>query len=175
MLTTWKKGASQFYCNSIFSRLNLGSTSWVVNTGQGIISCICFSFRKPKWALCMFKAEKKKQRFLYWCNRFWQKHESREQRIITLGCTYEKIMNEELILYLQNSNKCHKSVINGLWRWEESVLGVPTHSKQARKEKRTIQSSHHPKAPIIFILWYSQTMVHINFISPQAFVWRENL
>lgn len=33
ILTTWKKGASLFFYNFIFSRLNLGSTSWVVNTG----------------------------------------------------------------------------------------------------------------------------------------------
>lgn len=58
VLTSWKKGASQFYCNFLSNRLNLGSTSWVVNIGQGIISCICFSFRKPKWAQSMCKAKK---------------------------------------------------------------------------------------------------------------------
>ena len=48
MLTSWKKGGSQFYYDFVFSRLNLGSTSWVANTGQGIISCICLGSRKPK-------------------------------------------------------------------------------------------------------------------------------
>lgn len=49
------------------------------------------------------------------------------------------------------------------------MLGVPTHRKQASKENRAIQSNQHPKALIIFLLWYSQTMVHLNFISPRAF------
>lgn len=49
------------------------------------------------------------------------------------------------------------------------MLGVPTHSKQAYKENRAIQPNQHPKALIIFLLWYSQTIAHLNFISPQAF------
>lgn len=53
------------------------------------------------------------------------------------------------------------------------MLGVPTQSKQAGKENRAIQSNHHPKAPIIFLPRYSQTMVNINFVSLKAFVGKE--
>lgn len=34
------------------------------------------------------------------------------------------------------------------------MLGVPTHSKQLWKENRAIQSSHHPKASIILLVWH---------------------
>ena len=54
------------------------------------------------------------------------------------------------------------------------MLGIPTHSKHVGKENREIQPNHHPKAPIIFF-YGMQTMLHIYFMSPQAFVGKEKL
>lgn len=55
------------------------------------------------------------------------------------------------------------------------MLGVPTHSKQAGIKNRAIEANHHPKALVILLPWYSKKMVHLNFISPQAFVEMEKL